>query len=104
MDNSAVTIIVAILSSSALSVLISEIFHVRQQKRRKDDGVIAGIRQLLYNQIKSLGRSYIARGWITTEELEDLIDTHKIYHSDLDGNGFLDSLMDTVKRLPIKDN
>lgn len=73
----------------------------KAQKEDKDDDIRAGLRILLYDRIKFLGKSYISRGWVTAEELEDLISMHKIYHDNLKGNGFLDSLMDQVKRLPI---
>ena len=33
------------------------------------------------------------------EELEDLIDMHKVYHGPLHGNGFLDDLMEQVRHL-----
>lgn len=57
---------------------------------------------LLYDRIKHLGKSYIERGSISTDELEDLVEMHAIYHEDLDGNGFLDAIMASVKALPIK--
>ena len=38
---------------------------------------------------------------MTTEELEDLIAMHRVYHETLRGNGFLDALMEKVKALPV---
>lgn len=57
-----------------------------------------GIRESLHDRIKYLGKSYIARGYVTVEELEDLKRMHSVYHDKdkLNGNGFLDDLMDTV--------
>lgn len=60
------------------------------------------LRILMYDRIKHLGRCYIDRGYVTTDELEDLIAMHECYHDDLDGNGFLDNLMAQVKILPIR--
>lgn len=60
------------------------------------------LRILLYDRIKHLGRCYIERGYVTADELEDLIAMHECYHDDLDGNGFLDSIMAQVKNLHIK--
>ena len=57
---------------------------------------------LLYDRIKHLGNSYIHKGYVTSEELEDLTAMHQIYHNNLNGNGFLDDLMSRVKNLPIK--
>ena len=101
MDNG---IIIAIISSGALSTLISGLFNLWQAKRKKQDGVREGIKILLYDRIKHLGKDYIERGYITAEELEDLTTMHEIYHDPdgLNGNGFLDAIMRNVKQLPIK--
>lgn len=96
------TIIVAIISSGALSTLVSALFNVWQARKKRKDGVRAGMKMLLYDRIKHLGKSYIERGSISTDELEDFVEMHSIYHKDLDGNGFLDAIMASVKALPIK--
>lgn len=54
--------------------------------------------------IRSQGKECIDRGSITSTELEDLMQYHEVYHYKLNGNGFLDSLMIKVKKLPIKNN
>ena len=63
-------------------------------------------RTILYDRIKHLGKTYIARGNITVEELEDLSLMHSVYHDKdkLNGNGFLDDLMKSVRKLPIRSN
>ncbi len=101
MDNTVLTIILAVISSSAFSAVVNGIIAARREKRQKETGVSAGIRMLLYDRIKHLGKSYIDRGSISTDELEDLISMHRIYHDDLSGNGFLDAIMNQVKSLPI---
>ena len=65
---------------------------------RKLDVLFLADRTLLYDRIKYLAKSYIARGWVTIEELEDLNRMHAVYHDSdkLDGNGFLKELMNTV--------
>lgn len=60
------------------------------------------VRTQMYNQIKKDGKAYLTRGSISTEELEDLLAAHTVYHDVLKGNGFLDSLIEKVKRLPVK--
>lgn len=97
-----VTIVVAILTSGAFSAIINALLAARREKRQKETGVSAGVRMLLYDRIKHLGKAYIQRGSVTSDELEDMIARHKIYHDDLAGNGFLDTLMDSVRSLPIK--
>ncbi len=66
------------------------------------DNLVIALRTQMYNGVKRDGKAYLQRGNITAEELEDLINTHKVYHDVLKGNGFLDSLMEKVKRLPVK--
>ena len=97
-------IIIAIISSGALSTLISGLFNLWQMRKKKQDGVREGIKILLYDRIKHLGKAYIERGYISAEELEDLTTMHEIYHDPdgLNGNGFLDAIMRNVKSLPIK--
>ena len=38
--------------------------------------------------------------YVTRDEYEDLIKMHEVYHTELDGNGYLDNLMLEVNRLP----
>lgn len=97
-------IVIAIISSGALSTLISGLFNLWQMRKKKQDGVREGIKILLYDRIKHLGKDYIERGYVTSDELEDLTTMHEIYHDPdgLNGNGFLDAIMKNVKSLPIK--
>lgn len=68
----------------------------------KVDALCVAVRELLYDRIKHLGKSYLSRGWISAEELEDFLGMHKIYHDTLHGNGFLDEIVHQVKSLPIR--
>ena len=63
------------------------------------EALITAERQSYYCRIKSLGKEYISRGEITTEEFEDFLALHKIYHDTLGGNGFLDALVKDVKHV-----
>lgn len=71
---------------------------------RKLDVLFLADRTVLYDRIKFLAKSYIDRGWVTVEELEDLNRMHDVYHDPdkLDGNGFLKDLMKTVNSLEKK--
>lgn len=75
--------------------------EIKEVKRLIDVLVVAD-RTILYDRIKHIGKSYIAREYVTLEELEDLERMHQVYHDKdkLNGNGFLDELMKTVKQLP----
>lgn len=63
------------------------------------EALIIAERRSYYDRLKSLGKGYIARGEITTDELEDYMAMHEIYHGPLEGNGFLSSLVKAVQRL-----
>lgn len=77
--------------------------EIRELKTMMGVLVVAD-RTILYDRIKHLGKSYISRGFVTVEELEDLDLMHSVYHDKdkLNGNGFLDSLMKTVHALPVR--
>ena len=70
---------------------------------QKVDALCVAVRELLYDRIKHLGKAYLDRGYISTEELEDFLGMHKTYHDTLEGNGFLDEIVRQVKALPIRD-
>ena len=112
-DGTTAMVVTAICSGGAVAALVSGIFSVvmwkfpqkaqiQAQKTSKEDDIAKGIRMLLYDRIKHLGNSYMHKGYVTSEELEDLTAMHHIYHNNLNGNGFLDDLMSRVKNLPIK--
>lgn len=98
----------AVLTGGAAAALVSGLFQLMLQnmnrkaaKEDKNDDTKEALRILLYDRIKHLGRDYIERGFISSEDLEDIIAMHKVYHDNLSGNGFLDSIMSQVKSLPI---
>ena len=102
-------IIIAVLGSGVLSTLISGILsavrdcRVRKMSDNKEFECIKdGLQQLMYDRIKYLCKSHISRGYIFSNDLEDLVRMHKIYHDQLNGNGFCDDLMEAVSHLPIK--
>ena len=126
-------ILLAILGSSAGAALVGGIFALIQWKLNREAvqedraeatgaancaargqeirelkkmmGVLVEAdRTILYDRIKHLGKSYIARGHVTVEELEDLDLMHTVYHDKdkLGGNGFLDALMAKVHALDVR--
>ena len=75
-----------------------------QELKRLVGVLLEADRTILYDRIKHLGKSYIARGYITVEELEDIDLMHGVYHDKdkLGGNGFLDALMKKVHALDVR--
>lgn len=76
----------------------------KRELKRLIGVLVEADRTILYDRIKHLGKSHIARGYITVEELEDLDLMHEVYHNKdkLGGNGFLDALMHTVHELEVR--
>lgn len=103
MDN-ITTIIVAIIGSGVLNTIITNMLANRTKRWDDNETLKQSIRLLMKRQIKMLCEEYIAQGWVYADELEDLIAMHDYYHNPafLNGNGFLDELMDRTKKLEIK--
>lgn len=102
-------ILTAIMGGSVGAALVTGIFSMvrwvmerKAQKGDKEDDVKTALRMLLYDRIKHLARAYIQKGEISIDDYEDLVRMHRVYHDSLNGNGFLDDLMESVKTLPRK--
>ncbi len=94
-------VIIAIIASGTLSAVISSAMTAWRERRKRETGIEAGVRIILYDRIKHLGKKYIESGYICPDDLEDIIEMHRIYHDSLRGNGFLNSVMQKVTSLPI---
>lgn len=104
-----VEMVVSIISGSAAAAVVSGVTSIvlwilnnKKQKDTSGEKCISGLQVLLYDRIKYLGLHHIERGYICAEDLEDLQRMHKIYHNDLNGNGYLDNIMTRVNKLPLK--
>lgn len=106
-----IAIIGGLLGGSAVAALINQIGEgIRQRRKRKyekDDGekdavaaLKTGVKWLLFDRIRYLGRAYISGGEISFDDRRILNEIHKSYHA-LDGNGDLDNLMKEVNNLPL---
>ena len=100
--------LVAIFSAIGAAV-VSGIFGVimfilnrKAAKKDKEIGVAAGVQYLLYLNLKKLCADYLSAGYISTDDLKILVQMWQVYHG-LGGNGYLDELINIVKKLPIKE-
>ena len=59
----------------------------------------AGLREILYDRIKSLCKKYIADGKLREEEYKSLKRMWEVYHEKLGGNGYLNGEMDEIEKL-----
>jgi hypothetical protein len=94
-------ILTIVLSSGVVSGVVSIITLIINRKD-KNSKQTKGLRILLYDRIKHLGRCYIEAQEVSFDDLEDLDAMHKVYHDDLGGNGYLDNIMTRVHALPLK--
>ena len=95
------SIIIAVLGSSALATLISNLFTVALKKHEQDSGINKGVRLILKDRCRYLAGQYIHQGWLYADELEDLLALWTTY-KDMGGNGYLTNLMDRVQKLDIR--
>ena len=94
------TIFVAVISSTALSQLITFFVQRHDNKKNKEDARIEDLTRgqvaLLHNSIFKSAVDYLNRGEITTHELDNLNIMYESY-SNMGGNGTAKLLMDKVK-------
>lgn len=109
MDETLVTILIAIISSGIFNKILDTITEARKEKRKdnKDQNndfakVQSSLRLLMKDRLRFLCMHYIQQGWIYEDELEDLMNMHSVYHNDLGGNGFLDKQMERVETLEVR--
>lgn len=119
-------VIVALIAafSGAITALANGWIESRKKKREKDDStaqILAKLKELedkidniedrlggleraqkitMHERIKRLAAKYCEAGKISFDDFEIIKQMHSIYHNDLHGNGFLDSVMEDVERLP----
>ena len=89
-----------VIASEIMKVVVWKL-NRKAFKEDKNDSAITRFERalcvILLDRIKWLGRDYISKGCISTEDLRDLMEMHNCYHDDLNGNGFLDNVVKQVK-------
>ena len=85
---------------TAISTFVINVYNNKKAKEKENNNIISGLRIILYNEIKQAAKKHIAAGEISNDDLEDIILMHKYYHDQLKGNGFLDEVMNKIKKLP----
>lgn len=112
MENTLV-VIGAVLSSSALTALITQLGSWwrekaarKSKKETAEDKEIAalkaGVMFILYDRIKHIALCHLRDGEISFADRAMLHKMHGVYHDGLGGNGDLDGLMSNVDELPLK--
>lgn len=67
--------------------------------KKENEGLQAGLREILYDRIKFLCRKYMADGEIREEDYKSLQRMWGVYHTELGGNGFLNDAMEEIDTL-----
>lgn len=88
-------ILLAFVASSGFWALLTKIFDHRSNQSK----MLLG---LGHDKIIYLCKCYIARGYISPDEYENLHDYLYIPYKAMGGNGTAERLMEEVKKLPIK--
>lgn len=89
--------------TSVCSVLASSGFWAYMQHRSmRKDGTASLLMGLAYDRITTLGISYINRGWVTRDELEELQKYFFEPYKALGGNGVAERIMMEVQTLPFR--
>jgi len=91
----ALTVIGSVLASSGFWAWL-------QSRRDKKDAKTRMILGLGHDRIINLCMRYIDRGWIGSDEFEDLIKYLWNPYSEMGGNGTAERLIRAVEKLPIK--
>ena len=113
-----VTIVVAVIGSSAIGSLVTLLSDsIKRRWKKQDDGVkitperidkmernleavVKAQKVITTDRIRYLGLCYIGAKGITLEEKETLHEMHDAYEG-LGGNGHLDTVMREVDKLPV---
>lgn len=91
-----VTILASIMASGGFWTYL-------QSRYKKKDSKTKVILGLGYDRIIALGMKYIARGWITNDEYENLEEyIYKPYHELRPDDGSVRKVMQEVNQLPIR--
>lgn len=98
-ENIIVPIIITIIGSSGFWTLIT---HLITSKKEKKSGERAMILGLGHDKIRYLCQKYIERGYITTDEFDNLYTYLYLPYKALGGNGTGEKLMNAVMKLPLK--
>ena len=100
MDEETIKVVVlAIFASSGFWAFLIAVFNKITEKRSAKNKMILG---LGHDRIISLSEKYIAQGWISADDFENLHDYLYVPYTKMGGNGTAEKLMHEVEKLPIR--
>ena len=93
------SIVVAIFASTGFWAFLT---YLIQRKDTKDSAEAQMLKGLGHDRICYLGETYVARGYITKDEYENLHDYLFLPYKKLGGNGTAEKVMKEVEKLPLE--
>ena len=93
------TVILAIFASSGFWAFLVAVFNKLIERRSAKSKMIKG---LGHDRIIVLCEKYIAQGWISADDFENLHDYLYVPYKKMGGNGTAEKLMADVMKLPAK--
>lgn len=88
-----ITVLVSVLASSGFWAYI-------QSRREKKDAKTLMILGIGYQQIRTIGKEYLERGWITFDEYNEFINYLYEPYKALNGDGAADRIKNELSKLP----
>lgn len=93
------SIVTAIFASTGFWAFLT---YLIQRKDTKDSAEAQMLKGLGHDRICYLGETYVARGYITKDEYENLHDYLFLPYKKLGGNGTAEKVMKEVEKLPLE--
>lgn len=91
-------IAVAVLGSGVISTIISCVFQMRSDKKKKLDKFETGMSLLLLSAMKTQGKAILEEGTVTKGDFDSFVATYNAYKS-LGGDGWADGIKSQVDKL-----
>lgn len=91
-------IVIAILGSGVISTLISCLFQMSSDKKKKLDKFENGMSLLLLSAMKTTGRAILSDGTVSKSDYDSFCATYDAYKS-LGGDGWADGIKKQVDSL-----
>ena len=93
------SIVAAIFASTGFWAFLT---YLIQRKDTKDSAEAQMLKGLGHDRICYLGETYVARGYITKDEYENLHDYLFLPYKKLGGNGTAEKVMKEIEKLPLE--
>ena len=94
-----ISIVGAVFASTGFWTFLTSLI---QSKKTKDSAEGQMLKGLGHDRICYLGETYVARGYITKDEYENLRDYLFLPYKKLGGNGTAEKVMKEVEKLPLE--